>query len=189
MRAAEEIDAALSERCRPEQIDDDDVSVLEVTLRTGAAGSLIDTTEQLVEGIRGAGGVNAQQIALLMRAVAACRSADLVADKEYERLATEGSLLHHLYQAFSEGHAEAVARCAFAYLQSLPDAREPDQATGNSQAGHERLREFLRNPDSIPGTLDEFVAIAGQEGDYRSLPAFWTRSHPHPRFSMRHSPI
>ena len=143
--------------------------MLEVTLRTGAAGSLIGTTEQLVEGIRGARGVNAQQIALLMRAVAACRSADLVADEEYKQFAVEGSLLHHLYQAFSEGHAEAVARCAFAYLQSLPDAREPDQATGNSQAGHERLREFLRNPDGIPGTLDEFVAIAGQEGGLQEL--------------------
>ena len=180
LREAEEIDAALSEHSRPEQIDDDIVSVLVVTLRTRAAGSLTRTTDQVVDGIRGAGGVNAQQIALLMRALAACRSAHLVDDEDYEQLATEGSLLHHLDQAFSDGHAEAVARCAFAYLQSLPNAREPDQAIGNSQAGHERLLDLLRNPDRGSDTVDEFIAIVRQNGGLREVARILDAEPPEP---------
>ena len=158
-----------SQRSTPEQIDSDIISLLEVTLRTPAAGSLTRTTNQLVDSVRNAEGVSAQQIALVMRALTACRSAGLVDNASYERLATEGSLLHHLYQAVSEAHAEATARCAFAYLQSIPDAREPNQHIGNSPLGHEPLLELLRNPDSVPGALDEFVAIAGQDGGLREL--------------------
>ena len=180
LREAGEIDAALSQRSTPEQIDSDIVSLLDVTLRTRAAGSLTSTANQLVESIQGAGGINAQQIALLMRALVACRRADLVVDEKYEHLATEGSLLHHFHQAVSEAHAEAAARCAFAYLQSIPDARAPDQPLGNSLLGHERLLELLRNPDSVPGALDEFVAIVGQEAGLPGLAGILDMEPPEP---------
>ena len=180
LKATEDIDATLSERCRPEQIDDAIVSVLEVTLSTQNAGSLTRTVSQLVDGIRGAAGVDAQQIARLMRALAACRSNGLVDDESYERLATGGSLLHYLYQAGSEGHAEAAARCAIAYLLSIPDARRPDEAIGNSQAGHERLLDLLRNPDSIAGALDEFVAVVRQAGGIREIARILDMEPPEP---------
>ncbi len=177
---AEEIDTALSERSTPEQIDSDIISLLEVTLRTPATGSLTRTTNQLFDSVRNAEGVGAQQIALVMRALTACRSAGLVDNASYERLATEGSLLHHLYQAVSEAHAEATARCAFAYLQSIPDAREPNQHIGNSPLGHEPLLELLRNPDSVPGALDEFVSIARQEGGLPELARILDEEPPEP---------
>ena len=177
---AEEIDAALSQRSTPEQIDDDTVSLFEVTLRTQAADSLTSTANQLVDSVRGAGGVNAQEIALLMRALTACRGADLVDDETYEHLATEGSLLHHLHQAVAEAHAEAAARCAFAYLRSIPDAREPNQHSGNSPLGRESLLELLRNPDSVPGALDEFVAVVGQDGGLRELARILDEEPPEP---------
>ena len=169
LREAEEIDVSLSQRCTPEQIDNDTVVQLEVTLRTQAAGSLTSTANQLVESVQNPGGVGGQQMALVMRALTACGSAGLVDNEDSERLATEGSLLHHLYQVFSEGHAEAAARCAFAYLQAIPGAGDPDQHVGNSEAGHESLRELLRNPDSVAGAVDEFVAIVSQDGGLREL--------------------
>ena len=177
---AEEIDAALSQRSTPEQIDNDTVSLFEVTLRTQAADSLTSTANQLVDSVRSPPGVNAQEIALLMRALTACRSADLVDDETYEHLATEGFLLPHLYQAVSEAHAEAAARCAFAYLRSIPDAREPNQHVGNSPAGREPLLELLRNPDSVPGALDEFVAVVGQDGGLRELARILDEEPPEP---------
>ena len=169
LRAAEEIDGALAERCRPEQIDDTAVAVLEVTLSTRSARTLVRTASQVVEGIRDAGGVTAPAIAQLIRALDGCRSANLVDHETYTQLATGGSLLHHLYRAFAEGHAEAMARCAFAYLQSIPDASAPTEAIGNSQAGHEQLLELLRNPDSVPHAVDEFVAVVSQHGGIREL--------------------
>ena len=169
LREAEEVDTLLAQRGTPEQIDSDAVVQLEVTLRTQAAQSLTSTADQLVEGVRNLGGVGAQQIALVMRALTACRSAGLVQNASYEGLATEGPILHHLYQAFAESHAEATARCAFAYLQSVPDASDPNQHAGNSQAGHGSLRELLQNPDSVAGALDEFVAIVSQDGGLQEL--------------------
>ena len=180
LRSIEEIDDALSERSRPDLIDDHVVSVLEATLYTHSAEQLTRLPSELVDGIQAAGGANAQQIASLMRALAACRSANLVDDETSEQLATRGSLLHHLYQAFSEGHAEASARCAFAYLQSNPSAREPDEHIGNSQAGHERLRELLRDPASVPNALDKFVAIARASGGLRELARILDMEPPDP---------
>ena len=180
LREEEDIDDALSERSRPEQIDNHIVSVLEVTLYTQSAEHLTRVPSQLVDSIGAAGGVNAQQIASLMRALAACRSASLLDDETYEQLATGGSLLHHFYQASTENHAEAVARCAFAYLQSIPDAREPNDAIGSSQAGHERLLEVLSNPNSVPNALDEFVAIAIESGGLREFARILDMEPPDP---------
>ena len=180
LSAVAEIDAALSERCRPEQIDNHVVSLVEMTLDTHSAGRLTRVSSQLVDSIEVAGGVNAQQIALLMRALESCRSASLLDDDTCERLATGGSLLHHLSQAFSESHAEAAARCAFSYLQSIPDARAPNAAVGNSQAGHERLLELLRNPHSVPDALDKFVAIAGARGGLGELARMLDMEPPDP---------
>ena len=180
LRSIEEIDAALSERSRPEQIDNHVVAVLKVTLYTQSAEHLTRIPSELVDSIQAAGGANAQQIASLMQALAACCSANLVDDETSEQLATGGSLLHYLYQAFAENHAEAVARCAFEYLQSIPDAREPDQAVGNSQAGHEQLRELLRNPNRVPNALDEFVGIARESGGLRELARILDMEPPDP---------
>ena len=161
-------------------INSDTVAQLEVTLRTQAAPSLTSTANQLVESVRYPGGATAQQIALVMRALTACRLAGLVDHESHERLAAEGYLLHHLYRAFSEGHAEAAARCAFAYLQSIPDACGPNQYVGNSQAGHESLRELLRTPDRIAGALNEFVAIVSQDTGILGLARIMDSAPPEP---------
>ncbi len=177
---AQEIDAALSQRITPEQIDNDTVSLLEVTLCTHSAGTLKSTANQLVDSVQSGAGFNAQQIASLMRGLHSCRRADLLDDDSFERLATEGYLLHHLYQAVSQGHAEAVARCAFVYLQSTPDARAPNQHFGNSAAGHEQLLELLRNPDHVQGAVDEFVAVVGQGGGLGEVARILDEKPPEP---------
>ena len=177
---AEEIDASLSQRCTPEQIDSDTLAQLDVTLRTQAVASLTSTANQLLDSVRYPGGLGAPQIALVMRALTACHSAGLVDDETLERLATEGYVLHHLHQAFSEGHAEAAARCAFAYLQSIPDARDPNQHVGNSYYGIESLRELMRNPDGFARAVDEFVAIVRDDGGIRELARILDSEPPEP---------
>lgn len=169
LRDEEDIDAVLSQHCTPEQIDEDIASAVEVTLRTQAAGSLTRTANQLIESTQRTYGVNVPQIAPLMRALSACRSADLVDDESYERLATDGYLLHHLFEAVSEPHAEAVARCAFAYLQQIPKASQPNQTNGNSQAGYKQLVGLLQNPNRVLEALEEFVVIVGHYGGLREL--------------------
>ena len=180
LSSTEEIDDVLSERSRPEQIDNQVVSVLELTLLTQSAEHLTRLPSELVDSVKAAGGTTAQQIASLMRALTACRSANLVDDATHEQLATGGFLLHHYHQAFAERHAEAVARCAFAYLQSIPDAREPDEVAGNSQQGHEWLHELLRSPETVPNALDEFVSIAKASGGLREISRILDMEPPEP---------
>ena len=153
----------------PDSLDDETVVSVELTLRTQAASSLESTATQLANNVQSGGGLNGNQIALTMRALTACRSAGLLDNETSVTLATGGALLHHLHQAVAESHPEAAARCVLAYLQSVPDGREPDEVFGNSQSGHQQLLELLRSPEDVPGTLDALLALLGDDGGLREL--------------------
>ena len=171
LQSIENIDTSFSRRAVPNLIDDQLITELEWTLRTGSAGSLGNTADRLLQTAQETtrNPLDAAQVALTMRAIVACYSAGIVDDEDFRALATDGFLLHHLHQAVSEAHPEAAARCAFMYLSSIPDAREPDQVYGNSARGHGSLRGLLRNPGNHSDIAARFVGLVNEGGGIREL--------------------
>ena len=177
LTAAAEIDIALSEESAPETISEESLHALELTLRTLSTDSMTRTADQVVSGVGSYIGVRAQNIVLLTRALVLCQANGLIPDDKFKALATQGSLLHHLYQGASEANAEATSRCAYLYLQITPSASPPENFAGNAQAGHNALLQLLQNPNSIAGALDSFVELNRNAGGVREL-AYFMDSNP-----------
>ena len=181
LKAINEIDSTISQRIAAGSIDAEAMSILDLTLCTHSGDSLNETSTQLLSGFASAAGIVAAEVALHLRAILSCKASNLVTEKQFESLATRGSILHHLFQAASESNPEALALCVHSYLISVPSARQPDVHIGNSAGGHDHLILTLRNPNGVAGTLEQFIAAAKQTDGLSGLARILDANPPDPK--------
>lgn len=165
-----ELDAALEPRVAPGEIDEATVRVIEATVETHSSAAVRAAVMNVLASLQTTETISGPQLSLLLRVVDAGRKSGLIADAAFGQLAVDGHILHHLHQAAAEQHAEAAARLAFSYLQSVPDGAKPSQTPGNAPSGYEALQKLLRTPDDLPGVEEQFIALVRIAGIERLLP-------------------
>ena len=154
--AIEEIDQLLAHQVVPGRIDDDTVNAVHTTMATKSR-RVTNVSNAVSERLQSGETVQADQLVFMLKVLRYCKEADLIAKDQYEQFSNSGHYLHHLYQAASENHSEAIGECIFGYLEAVPDGGKP-AAIGNSDAGHEILTEHLQNPDTVGGVVEHFIA-------------------------------
>ena len=159
LRDIEEIDELLAQRVVPGQINEDTFNAVRTAMATKSSNDMKNVTDVVFSHLESGDGIQADELAFMLKILRCSRLAGLIQDGPYGGFATNGYFLHHLYQAASENHSEAVAECMFGYLEAVPDASLPSQV-GNSNAGHKRLVEILENPDTVPGAVEHFTVLA-----------------------------
>ena len=159
LRDIEEIDELLAQRVVPGQINEDSFNAVRTAMATKSSNDMKNVTDVVFSHLESGGGIQADELAFMLKILRWSRLAGLIQDGQYGGFAANGHFLHHLYQAASENHSEAVAECMFGYLEAVPDASLPSQV-GNSNTGHERLVEILENPDTVPGAVEHFTVLA-----------------------------
>ena len=172
-----DIDQLLSQRVVPGQIDDNVIRSVQATMATRSRGGMNQTATDVFSHLQSDGAIQGDQLAFLLRILRLSRVAELITADQYAEFATSGHYLHHLYQATSERHPEAVGECMFGYLEAVPDASEPDDF-GNSAAGYENLTELLQDPDMVPGAVQHFTTLAEETQQLAVVLEMATRKHP-----------
>ena len=181
LRDIEEIDELLAQRVVPGQINEDSFNSVRTAMATKSSKDMNNVAHAVFSHLESGDGIQADELALMLKILRLSRSAGLIQDGQYGGFATNGHYLHHLHQAASENHSEAVGECMFGYLEAVPDASLPSQV-GNSNAGHERLVEILEDPDTVPGAVEHFTVLAKETeqlqvvlemaGQKRTVPPF-----------------
>ena len=159
LRAIAEIDELLAQRVVPGQIDENTFNAVRAAMATTSSNAMNNVANAVFSHLESGGGIQADELVFMLKILRFSRSAGLIEGDQYAEFATSGHYLHHLYQAASESHPEAVGECVFGYLEAVPDASLPSQV-GNSNAGHEKLTEILQNPDTVPGAVEHFTVLA-----------------------------
>ena len=159
LQAITEIDELLGEQAVPGQIDDNIVDAVRAAMATRSSNAMNNVASVVFSHLESGGGIQADQLVFMLKILRFSRSAGLITKDQYAGFATSGHYLHHLYQAASESHPEAVGECMFGYLEAVPDASQPTQV-GNSYAGYENLTQLLQDPDTVPGAVEHFTALA-----------------------------
>ncbi len=163
------IDEALSVRLGPRH-DIEVVGMLtNVLLKTQAANSLPLTASALADYLEQFPSDIPQQLAWAVQALIECRAAGLIDAERYSRLASQGHLLHNLALGADHQDIGVVSGCAFAYLQSTPNASAPLQSSGFAARGYDSLLALLSNPQSFPGADAVFLAVARRNGGLREI--------------------
>ena len=166
---AEAVDQAISTRLAAREETDIVGMLTNVILKTEAANSLHLTADNLIGFLGEFPGQMPPQLAWAVQALTTCHKIGLINDDSYDRLATDGQLLHVLALAIDYQDAGAAAGCAFAYLQSKPAAGAPEQYQGYADRGYQSLLQLLREPQSQPGMFDVFLAVAQRNGGIREI--------------------
>ena len=158
IEAVEAIDQLLTQRIEDNQLDDDTFNPVYTAMATRSRNGLPSVASQVFSRLRSGETFSGDQIAHLVKTLRVSNLADLIDQDDYNSFANGGSYLHHLYNAVSESHAEAVAECMFGFLEAVPDRREPNHF-GNSSPGYQSLNQLLENPDNVPGSVEHFVSL------------------------------
>ena len=159
LRAVQEIDEQLAQQIANNQLDENTFNPVYTAMATRSKNAMNSVADQVSSRLQSGESFPGDQIAPLVKTLRASHEAGLIGEDDYAGFAERGHYLHHLYQAVSENHAEAVSECIFSFLQAIPDGREPSHI-GNSNAGYQYLNELLQEPDRVPGSVEHFVSLA-----------------------------
>ena len=159
LRAVQAIDEQLAQQIANNQLDENTFNPIYTAMATRSRNAMNSVAGQVSSRLQSGETFPGDQIAPLVKTLRVSRQAALIGQDDYADYAERGHYPHHLYQAVSENHAEAVSECMFGFLQTVPDGREPSHV-GNSNAGYQYLNELLQNPDRVPGSVENFASLA-----------------------------
>ena len=143
LQAVAEIDGLLAQQVGPGQVDENIYDAVQTAIATGSGNAMNNVASEVFSHLQSGEAIQGDQLAFMLRILRSSIAAGLIAEDQYAEFASSGYYLHHLHQAFSDSHSEAVGECVFAYLEAVPDASEPDEF-GSSNAGYENLTELLQ---------------------------------------------
>lgn len=166
---ADAVDEAISTRLAARDEIEVVAMLTNVILKTQAADRLHLTANNLIDLLGDFSSQMPPELAWAVQALTACHAIGLIDADSYGRLATEGQLLHNLALATDYQDVGAAAGCTFAYLQSTPGAGDPQQYQGFADRGYQSLLQLLREPQSQPGMIEVFLAIAQRHGGIREI--------------------
>ena len=135
-------------------------------MATRSRSIMKDTANVVFSYLQSDEAIQANQLAFMLRILRFSTAAGLVTRNQHAEFAANGYYLHHLYQAVSDSHSEAIAECMFGFLEAVPNASKPTEV-GNSNAGYESLTEFLQNPDVELDVVEHFTARAKETQQLR----------------------
>ncbi|MDE2886530.1 MAG: P-loop NTPase fold protein [Chloroflexota bacterium] len=167
LRAVQEIDEQLTQQIANNQLDENTFNPVYAAMATRSGNAMNSVAGQVSSRLQSGESFPGDQFVPLVKTLRVARQAGLISQDDFAGFAERGHYLHHLYQAVSENHMEAVSECMFGFLQAIPDGREPSHI-GNSGAGYQYLNELLQDPDRVPGSAERFASLA--KGT-QSLPA------------------
>lgn len=104
-----------------------------------------DVAKASLTRLQAGNAVPAKELSLLLETLCELRSIDSTARSVLNTLATQGHLLHHLSQAFSQGNPSAIAWGLFIFLREVPNIVVPP-AVGSATAGHQQLIQMVGAP-------------------------------------------
>ena len=181
LQAVAEIDELLAQQVGPGQVDENIYDAVQTAMATGSGNTMNNVASEVFSHLQSGEAIQGDQLAFMLRILRSSIAAGLIAEDQYAEFASSGYYLHHLHQAFSDNHSEAVGECVFGYLQAVPDASEPDEF-GSSNAGYENLTELLQNPDTVPRAVEHFIARAKETQQLRVVLQMATGKRPVPPF-------
>ena len=181
LQAVAEIDELLAQQVGPGQVDENIYDAVQTAMATGSGNTMNNVASEVFSHLQSGEAIQGDQLAFMLRILRSSIAAGLVTEDQYAEFASSGYYLHHLHQAFSDNHSEAVGECVFGYLQAVPDASEPDEC-GSSNAGYENLTELLQNPDTVPRAVEHFIARAKETQQLRVVLQMATGKRPVPPF-------
>ena len=184
LQAIAEIDELLAQRAVPGQIDESTFDAVRAAMATKSGNAMNNVAGVVFSHLESGEGIPGDQLVFMLKILRFSRSGGLIERDQYEGYATSGHYLHHLHQAVSENYPEAVGECMFGYLEAVPDAREPAQV-GNSHAGYQNLSQLLQDPDTLPGAVEHFTALAKETKQLPAVFAMTTGERPVPPFVSR----
>ena len=159
LQAVEAIDQLLAERIADNQLDENTFTPVYTAMATRSRNAMTSVASQVFSRLQSGESFPGDEIAHLVKTLRSSSKAGLIDPGDHTDFAIQGYYLHHLYFAVSENHAEAVGECMFGFLQAVPDRPEPSQI-GNSSDGYQNLNQLLRNPQSVPGSVEHFASLA-----------------------------
>ena len=181
LQAVAEIDELLAQQVGPGQVDENIYDAVQTAMATGSGNTMNNVASEVFSHLQSGEAIQGDQLAFMLRILRSSIAAGLIAEDQYAEFASSGYYLHHLHQAFSDNHSEAVGECVFGYLQAVPDASKPDEF-GSSNAGYENLTELLQNPDTVPRAVEHFIARAKETQQLRVVLQMATGKRPVPPF-------
>jgi hypothetical protein len=103
-------------------------------------------------------GYQGPEVVLLMQLLVTLESVDPKYKDLTNRLASQGHLLHHFHQTFSQKSNDASAWLLYLFLRAVPTAAEPG-AVNNSAAGFQQLGTLFSDPASQAELTKKFVDV------------------------------
>ena len=159
LQAVAEIDELLAQQVGPGQVDENIYDAVQTAMATESGNAMNNVASEVFSHLQSGEAIQGDQLTLTLRILRSSIAAGLITGDQYAEFASSGYYLHHLHQAFSDSHSEAVGECVFGYLEAVPDASEPEEF-GSSDAGYENLTELLQDPDTVPRAAEHFIARA-----------------------------
>ena len=159
LRAIEAIDELVAQQIENNQMDDNAFNAVHTAMATRSRIAITAVTNQVFSRLQSGESFPGDQVAHFVKTLRVSKRAGLIDQGEYTDFAESSHYLHHLYDAVSEDHPEAVAECMFGFLQAVPDGHEPGHV-GNSSDGYQNLIQLLQDPDTVPGSVEHFTALA-----------------------------
>ncbi len=159
LQAVVEIDELLAQQVSPGEIEENTYDALQSAMATRSGNTMSKVAREVFSHLQSRQAIDSEELAFMLGVLRYSVAVGLISEDEYAAFASGGYYLHHLHQAFSDSHPEAVGECAFGYLEAVPDASEPEEF-GNSVAGYENLTELLQDPNTVPQAAAHFIARA-----------------------------
>ena len=184
LQAIAEIDELLAQLVVTGQLDEDTFNAVRAAMATKSNNAMNNVAAGVFSQLESGGRIQADELVFMLKILRFSRSVGLIERDQYAEFATSGHYLHHLYEAAAESHPEAVGECMFGYLETVPDASEPTEV-GNSEAGYEELTQLLQDPDTLPGAVEHFTALAIEANQLSVVFAMTAGERPSPPFVAR----
>ena len=158
LQAISELDQLLAEQLAGDQIEGNTYFAVRAAMMTKSQNGLTNTARNVFARLQSGESIQSGHLHFMLRTLRLSEAAGLIQRDQYAEFAASGNYLHHLYQAVSDSHTEAVGECMFGFLRAVPDPEEPGQV-GNSHAGYQYLTQMLQNPDMVAGAAEHFAAL------------------------------
>ena len=117
LQAVAEIDELLAQQVGPGQVDENIYDAVQTAMATGSGNTMNNVASEVFSHLQSGEAIQGDQLAFMLRILRSSIAAGLIAEDQYAEFASSGYYLHHLHQAFSDNHSEAVGECVFGYLQ------------------------------------------------------------------------
>ena len=158
LQAIVELDQLLAEQIADDQIEGNTFSAVRAAMMTTSQNGLNNTANSVFARLQPEESIQPAYLHFMLRTLRISEAAGLIPRDQYAEFAASGNYLHHLHQAVSESHIEAVGECMFGFLRAVPDPEQPAQV-GNSHAGYQYLTQMLQTPDMVTGAAEHFAAL------------------------------